>query len=336
MIQNSSSAVLGNYTFRCADVKLFRPGVDVRVVQSPVAPLPTVLSASRFLPYLHHLLSPPPGHRLKPQKNGNGFLRLDPLVTSTVGPNVSAQLAALPSPGGSVTFNPSLASSLGGLDGANAVFLQWMANQGSFDVSVDFVNVPPALALAGDWTNIYSYVLNDLSYDCIISPVIVDAERTQSMTFLTPHQPYGYAVVAANAVAVPKTISQVLFSWTKPFRPSIWGCTAACLFFATLVMYLLEAKHNEDDFGLQEVRAAPGVPCLLYLPDMRLGNAACPAFRRPHDDSLLPHPPASRSSASLPASAAGCTAPSATSAPLGRSARSRPPGRRSPWLSPSL
>lgn len=126
-------------------------------------------------------------------------------------------------------------------------------------MSVDVINVPPQLLAAGDWTDIYNYALTNLSYDCVISPVIMDAERTASMNFVTPHQPYGYTVVAPSGVYVPKTVAQVLFAWTDPFQPSIWACTAACLVFSTVIMYIIESKHNEDDFGLQEVR-------LLLLP----------------------------------------------------------------------
>lgn len=52
---------------------------------------------------------------------------------ATVGPNVTAQLAKLPV-WGNLTFNPSIASGLNGLDGANYVFMEWIANQGNFDV----------------------------------------------------------------------------------------------------------------------------------------------------------------------------------------------------------
>lgn len=110
-----------------------------------------------------------------------------------------------------------------------------------------------------------SYVLNTLNYDCIICPVIVDAERTASMTFVAAHQPFGYTVVATSVVYVPKSIGQVLFAWTDPFIPIIWLCTVACLVFSTLVMYLIEGRHNEDDFGLQEVRRPRGASRLARL-----------------------------------------------------------------------
>lgn len=125
-ISNTSSAILGNLTFRCADVKTFRPGSNILRVRTLCLRLPaeTLLTRERF-----RLLTVP----LLVQRNGNGFSRIDPTQVSSAGPVVSAALERLPV-GGAYTSDRSLATNLTYLDGANPVFLAWMAGMGNFDV----------------------------------------------------------------------------------------------------------------------------------------------------------------------------------------------------------
>lgn len=146
-------------------------------------------------------------------------------------------------------------------------------------------SLPPPIICAANRFEWIKYAF-DRNYDCIISATGLDAQRLGKVKYMMPHQPYGarsgplgarlpsalpfpplphdpsthlpsasplplpgYVIVTNTPSLKPKAVHEILFAWTDPFLPSIWGVTMATLVFSTAVMYVLEGGWNEEDFG---------------------------------------------------------------------------------------
>ena len=56
--------------------------------------------------------------------------------------------------------------------------------------------------------------------------------------------------MADGANLAPRALVDVLFSWTKPFMPTIWVVTIGSLVATSVIMYAFEGSADSDDFGL--------------------------------------------------------------------------------------